>query len=69
MIGGDNASYDLENLFKPHDEYVIHNNVCNTIKSGFGRVSTLGNNDPTTLDNYQSCDFFLIKVGLERSRL
>ena len=24
---GDNASYDLENLFKPHDEYVIDNNV------------------------------------------
>ena len=29
-------SYDLENLFKPHDEY-----VCNNIESGFGRVSTL----------------------------
>src|SRR3989337_1059062 len=24
---GDNASYDLENLFKLHDEYVIDNNV------------------------------------------
>ena len=36
-------SYDLENLFKPHDEY-----VCNNIESGFGRVSTLGNNGPTT---------------------
>ena len=24
---GDDASYDLENLFKPHDEYVIDNNV------------------------------------------
>ena len=30
---GDNASYDLENLFKPHDEY-----VCYNIESGFGRV-------------------------------
>src|SRR6266536_773632 len=47
------SSYDLENLFKPHD-----NNVCNNIESGFGRVSTLGNNDPTTLENNQSCEFF-----------
>ena len=30
---GDDASYDLENLFKPHDEY-----VCDNIESGFGRV-------------------------------
>ena len=51
---GDNASYDLENLFKPHDEYDIGNNVCNNIESGFGRVSTLGNNDPTTLE-YDKC--------------
>ena len=28
------SSYDLENLFKPHDEY-----VCDNIESGFGRVS------------------------------
>ena len=42
-------SYDLENLFKPHDEYDIDNSVCNNIEIGFGRVSTLGNNDPTTL--------------------
>ena len=27
------SSYDLENLFKPHDEYKIDNNVCN-IESG-----------------------------------
>ena len=60
------SSYDLENLFKPHDEYEIDNSVCNNIESGFGRVSILGINDPTTLENYQSCDF-LIKVGLERS--
>ena len=58
-----NSSYDLENLFKPHDEYEIDNNVCNNIESGFGRVSTL---DPTYLDNVQSYDFFM-KVGLERS--
>ena len=38
--GGD-SSYDLENLFKPHDEYEIDNSVCNNIESGFGRVSTL----------------------------
>ena len=50
---GDDVSFDLENLFKPHDEYVIDNNVCNTIKSVFGRVSTLGNKDPTILENYK----------------
>ena len=44
------SSYDLENLFKPHDEY-----VCDNIESGFGRVSTL---DPTTLENVQSYEFF-----------
>ena len=45
------SSYDLGNLFKPHDEYEIDNNVCNNIESGFGRVSTL---DPTYLENVQS---------------
>jgi hypothetical protein len=54
---GDNVSYDLENLFEPHDEYDI-DNACNTIESGFGRVSTIGNNDPTTLEYYQSFEFF-----------
>ena len=49
------ASYDLENLFKPHDEYEIDNNVCNNIESGFGRVSTL---DPTYLENVQSYEIF-----------
>ena len=49
------SSYDLENLFKPHDEYVFENNVCNNIESGFGRVSTL---DPTYLENVQSYDVF-----------
>ena len=47
---GDNVSYDLENLFNPHDEY-----VCNNIESGFGRVSTL---DPTYLENIQSYGIF-----------
>ena len=37
------SSYDLENLFKPHDEY-----VCYNIESAFVRVLTLGNNYPTT---------------------
>ena len=50
------SSYDLEKLFKPHDEY--DNSVCNNIESGSGRVSTLGNNDPTTLENYQSYEIF-----------
>ena len=48
-------SYDLENLFKPHDEYVIDNSVCNNIEGGFGRVSTL---DPTYLENVQSYEIF-----------
>src|SRR3954464_11305631 len=52
---GDSASYDLENLFKPHDEYEIDNNVCNNIESGFGRVSTL---HPTYLENVQSYEVF-----------
>ena len=45
------SSYDLENLFKHHDEYEIDNNVCNSIESGFGRVSTLAKNNPTYLDS------------------
>ena len=49
------SSYDLENLFKPHDEYEIDNGVCNNIESGFGRVSTL---DPTYLEYVQSYDIF-----------
>ena len=53
---GYSASYDLENLFKPHDEYEINNSVCNNIESGFGRVSTL---DPTYLENFQSYGIFL----------
>ena len=28
------SSYDLENLFKPHDEYEIDNSVFNNIESG-----------------------------------
>ena len=32
------SSDDIENLFKPHDKYEIYNNICNNIKSGFGRV-------------------------------
>ena len=56
------SSFDLENLFKPHDEYEIDYNVFNNIESGFGRETL----DPTYLDNVQSYDFF-IKVGLERS--
>ena len=48
-------SYDLENLFKPHNEYEIDKSVCNNIESGFARVSTL---DPTYLENIQSYEFF-----------
>ena len=45
--------YDLENLFKPHDE-----NVCSNIKSGFGRVSTLAKNNSTYLESVQSYEIF-----------
>ena len=55
------SSYDVEKIFKSRDEYEIDKSVCNNIKSGFGRVSTL---DPTILENVQS---FFYKVGLERS--
>ena len=53
LIG--DSSYDLENLFKPHDEYDIDSSGCNNIESGFGRVSTL---DPTILENVQSDEIF-----------
>ena len=46
-------SYDLENLFKSHDEY-----ACDNIESEFGRVSTLAKNNPTYLESVQSYDFF-----------
>ena len=49
------SSYDLENLFKSHDEYEIDNSVCNIIESEFGRVSIL---DPTYLDFDQSYEVF-----------
>ena len=49
------VSYNIENLFKPHDIYEIDNNVCDNIESGFGRVSTL---DPTYLENIQSYEIF-----------
>ena len=52
------SSYNLENLFKPHDEYDIDNSVCNNIEIGFGRVPTLYNNDPTYLEYVQSYDIF-----------
>jgi hypothetical protein len=54
----DDSSYDLENLFKPHDEYDIDNNVCNNVESGFGRPSTLGKNNPTYLESVQSYEMF-----------
>ena len=60
---GDNDSYDLENLFKPHDEYEIDNSVCNNTESGFGRVTTL---DPHIWIMFNLMKF-LIKVGLKRS--
>ena len=53
---GDNASYDLEISFKPHDEY-----LCDNIESGFGRV--LAKNNPTYLESVQSYEI-LDKSGL-----
>ena len=47
------SSYDIENLFKPHDEYEIDNSVCNNIESGFGEVMTLANVNPTILEECQ----------------
>ena len=55
---GDNDSYDLENLFKPHDEY-----ACDNIKSGLGRVSTWAKNNSTYLVSVQSYEFFDKKWG------
>ena len=40
---GDDLSYDLENLFKPHDEY----DICNNTESGIGKVMTLFDDNPT----------------------
>src|SRR5512140_43171 len=49
------SSYNLENLFNPHDEYEIDNSVCNIIGSGFGEVMTLVNVNPTILEECQLC--------------
>src|SRR6187399_160153 len=43
------SCYDLENLFKPHDEY-----VCDNIESGFGEVMTLFDLSPTILEDYKT---------------
>ena len=48
---GDDFSYDLENLFKPHDEY----DLCNIIESGFGEVITLVDDNPTIFEERQLC--------------
>ena len=54
------SSYNLENLFKPHDEYEIDNSVCNIIESGFGEVMTLVNVNPTILEECQLCMHVII---------
>ena len=51
------VSCDLENS-EPQNESIMDDKICNTIKRGFGRASTLGNNYPTTFENYQSYEFF-----------
>ena len=50
---GDTDSNDLENLFKPHDEY-----ACDNIESGFEKMSTLAKNNPTYLEGVQSYEIF-----------
>ena len=57
------SSYNLENLFKPHDEYEIDNNVCNNIESGFEECQL---QIPHIWRMFNLMKF-LIKVGLERS--
>ena len=52
------SSYDPENLFMPHDEYAVDNNVCNSIESGSGRESTLGKNNPRCSESVQSYEIF-----------
>ena len=47
----DVLSYDLENLFKPHDEYDISNNT----ESGIGEVMTLFGDNPTIFEERQLC--------------
>ena len=42
--------YDLENLFKPHDEY-----ACDNVKSGLEEVMTLFDDNPTILEECQLC--------------
>ena len=48
---GDDLSYDLENLFKPHDEY----DICNNTESGIGEVMTLFDDNPTIFEERQLC--------------
>ena len=48
---GDDNSYDLENLFKPHDKY----DICNNIESGFGEAMTLVDDNPTIFEERQLC--------------
>ena len=58
---GDDLSYDLENLFKPHDEYDIFNNT----ESGIGEVMTLFDDIPTIFEERQLCTH----VGHEKNIL
>ena len=69
------AMFDEYDMFNPpsFDEQIYFDDSMPPIyddyidKSGFGRVSTLGSNDPTILEGVESwCD---MKVDLERSGL
>ena len=51
------VSCDLDSS-KIHDESIIDYDIFNSTKSGSGRASTLGNNDPTILGNDQSYEIF-----------
>ena len=72
---GDNGSYDLENLFKPHDEY-----VCNNIKSGFEEAMTLVDVSPTILEDYKTfihvdheqkilCDRYIVEFDYDENKV
>jgi len=56
-------SYDLENLFKPDDEYEIDNSVCNIIESGSGEIMTLVNVNPTIWKSVNfACMWIMLKI-------
>ena len=57
---GDDLSYDLENLFKPHDEY----DICNNTESGIGEFITLFDDNATIFEERQlSCMWVMKRIS------